>query len=258
MGYDAAGRSMRRVLSRGTLPDMAVTEPDIELLDRARRYKQEAVAQLFRIYYPQVVRIAHGLSGRGDVAAGIVRFVMKRGLRVVPKWRDEGEPQRWFMHHTVLTARRAHKHPPQPDKDLFVAMALTRDADYTAFIRALRSLPMQQREAFILHHGERLNERYLAVAMDCSVEAARNHLRVAEDSLRALAGSAYEAYREELARTYAGMSPAEDVVIPRVSRQVARYIWPRRMWRITKWVIVLGLLATIAWAAWRIYPQIEI
>ena len=236
---------------------MAIAEPDAQLLERARNYEQAAVEELFQIYYPQVVRMAHGLSGRGDVAAGIVRFVMKRASHVLPKWRDEGEPQRWFSHHTVLTTRRAQKHAPELKKDLFVTMAQTGDAEYAAFVRALRSLPMQQREAFVLHHGERMNERYLAVAMDCSVEAARNHLHAAQDALRALAGPAYDAYVEELARTYAGMSPAQEIVLPNVRKQVRLYIWPRRIARMIKVVIILLTLAAAAWAAWQIWPMIE-
>jgi DNA-directed RNA polymerase specialized sigma24 family protein len=236
---------------------MATAEPSADTLERARNFEQSAVEELFQMHYPQVVRMAHGLSGRADVAAGVVRFVMKRGLHILPRWRDEGEPQRWFSHHTVLTSRRAYKHAPDLKKDLLVSMAQTRDADYAAFVRSLRSLPMQQREAFVLHHGERMNERYLAVAMDCSVEAAKNHLHAAQDALRALAGPAYDAYVEELRRTYAGMTPAQEIVLPNVRRQVRRYIWPRRVARLIKIGIILLTLAAAAWAAWQIWPLIE-
>ena len=73
------------------------------------------------------------------------------------------------------------------------------DLAQETFIRALRALPMQQREAFILMHGEKLDVRAIAVAMDCSVLAAGNHLNEATDRLRHLAGSKLESHASRLA-----------------------------------------------------------
>src|SRR5581483_10284 len=167
---------------------------DEALLSRARKYDRAAVAAVFAEQYPSVYRIALGLSGRRDVGMGVVRWVTKQALRALPGWKDEDAPQRWFLHHTILTTRRASKHQPDKSNDTLIDDPRAAAPEYVAFIRALRSLPFQQREAFILHHGERLNERWSAVTMDCSVIAAANHLKAADSALRALAGDRFDAY----------------------------------------------------------------
>src|SRR4051812_35090482 len=156
---------------------------DDELLDRARRFDRAAIEAIFAENYPAVSRIAMGLSGRTDVGMGVTRFVIKRALHALPSWKDEDAPQRWFLHHTIITTRRAAKHQPDKTNDTLIADPRAAAPEYVAFIRALRSLPFQQREAFLLHHGERLNERWSAVTMDCSVIAASNHLNAATATL---------------------------------------------------------------------------
>ena len=74
------------------------------------------------------------------------------------------------------------------NQDPLVARASFADPAYTAFVRAVRGLPEQQAEAYLLYHGERLNERLLGVAMDCSAAAAANHLQAATDALTAMSG----------------------------------------------------------------------
>src|SRR3954470_18169144 len=118
-----------------------------EVFARARKLHRGALEDLFQAVYPSTLRIARGLCGREDVAEGVVRFVMVRAFAVLPKWRDETAAERWFLHHTVLTARRAEGHAPNHRNDL---LAVGGDARYAAFVRALRALPQQQREAVVL------------------------------------------------------------------------------------------------------------
>src|SRR5436190_20123545 len=162
---------------------------DDEILKRARKYDRSAVEALLATYYPIVYRIAYSLTGREDVGRGVVRFVFNQSLKVLPKWDRDGAPQRWFTHHTVLTTRRADRYEPEPAKDVLVKPFGKPPADYVAFIRALRALPQQQREAFLLTQGEGFDLRALAVAMDCSTEAAGNHLKAATDMLRTISGA---------------------------------------------------------------------
>src|SRR4051812_40524786 len=189
---------------------------DADILDRARRLDKASVAQIFAANYPAVARIALGLSGRADVGAGVARFVVKRALHSLPNWKDEDAPQRWFLHHTILTTRRAAKHQPESSNDTLIDDPRAAPAEYVAFIRAGRLLPFQQREAFILHHGERLNERWSAVAMDCSVVAASNHLNAATAALQPLAGVKFGAYVDELSRVYRKLAPPEEMMLPRL------------------------------------------
>src|SRR5437773_832647 len=78
-----------------------------QVFGRAKKLRRDALEELFAEVYPAVMRIARGLSGREDVAEGVVRFVMTRSVAMVPRWRDETVAERWFLHHTVLTVRRA-------------------------------------------------------------------------------------------------------------------------------------------------------
>ncbi len=230
---------------------------DEELLIRARRYDRPAIEAIFAENYPAVCRIAMGLAGRGDVGMGITRFVVKRALRVVPAWKDEDAPQRWFLHHTILTARRAAKHQPDKTNDTLIADHRSASTEYVAFIRALRSLPIQQREAFILHHGERLNERWSAVAMDCSVIAVANHLNAANADLRPIAGTSFATFVDELSRVYHKLSPDEQMMIPKLRGVIARHVWPRRILRMLGFLILLGFIGAVGYAAWKIWPMLE-
>lgn len=223
---------------------------DQELLEQAQRLSRPAVEALLECVYPAVHRMAHGLSGRADVARGIIRFVVGHSVRQIPLWKDADAPYRWFYHHTVLTARRASRHQPTAQDDILLGESP--DADYLAFVRAIRVLPIQQREAFILHHGENMGLRYLAIAMDCSTRAAELHLEAAEQALRAIAGRQFNEMSTRLAEVYAALAPTEDVVRPEVKLIVARSLWPRWLVRAVKWLIVLAVISALAWAAWQV------
>ena len=175
----------------------------------------------------------------------------------LPAWKDEDAPQRWFLHHTILTTRRTTKYPPSANNDTLIGDPRTAPAEYIAFIRAIRSLPMQQREAFLLHHGEALNERWRAVAMDCSVIAAANHLNAAHSALRPIGGTSFEPFVVEMSRAYHRLAPNEQLIIPKLRGTIARYVWPRRIARLLGWLIMLALIGAVAYAAWKIWPRLE-
>src|SRR5690606_34348027 len=133
-------------------------------------------------------RMAVALTGREEIGQRVVTAVMRQAMRRMPRWENEGDPQRWFHHHTVLMSRQAHKPEPSPMDDVLVETAGELSPQYVAFVRAIRGLPAQQREAVILHDGEQLDARALAVAMDCSTEAASNHLTIGRRELLPAAG----------------------------------------------------------------------
>src|SRR4051794_34995489 len=127
---------------------------DQAVFARARNLDRPAVESLLAATYPAVHRIAHALAGREDVARGTVTFVMTHAPRHLPSWRDIDAAERWFYPPPALTPRRAERHHPDPNDDLLLRCApgAPNDPAYAAFIRGLRALPVQQREAFILHH----------------------------------------------------------------------------------------------------------
>jgi DNA-directed RNA polymerase specialized sigma24 family protein len=224
---------------------------DDQLLSVAREFDRQAMERLLAAVYSPVYRIAHGLSGRQDVARGIIRFIMNQALKRMPQWRDGQAADRWFFHHTVLTSRRAVRYQPKPQDDVLVRPADSPDAAYLAFIRALRALPMQQREAFILHHGEHFNVRHLAIAMDCSTKAAEMHLASAHQALEPIGGAQFPAMRDRMAQAYAALAPSDEVIRPLLRRCVRRSIWPRRLKRALKLLIGIVVIAASAFAAMR-------
>lgn len=209
-----------------------------------------SVETLLAELYPSVHRLAHALSGREDVARGVIRFVMTRAVRHLPGWTNLDAAERWVSHHTLLTVRRASQHQPRPAEDLLVRFAPSSDAGYIAFIKALRGLPMQQREAFILHHGEHLIDRSMGIAMDCSTKAAEAHLQAAEAALKPIAGTEFDACRHRLAQACAAIAPKEEIILPSIRSMVAKALWPRRIRRAIALILLIAFIALAYWA-WR-------
>ena len=226
-----------------------------ELLDRARDLDPVATEALLSDVYPSVRRIALALVADEGAARAVARRVMDQGLRVLPGWRHGATPENWFYHHTLLAAREAAAARSADGRpDPLVARASFADPAYAAFVRAVRGLPEQQREAYLLHHGERLNERLLGVAMDCSAAAATNHLQAATEALAAMSGGDHARCTAILAKAYADLSPepseAGIVVHPSVRRARRRRLL-RGIVRAILALVVLALLVAIAWAGWH-------
>lgn len=230
---------------------------DERVFVRAQKLDRGAMEALLSAVYPSVHRLAAALTGRIDVARGVERWVMKQGLRQLLLWRNPDAAERWFYHHTLLTSRRAEKHRPEAKDDLLATKAREADAAYLAFLRALRDLPFQQREAFLLHHGEKFNSRYLGVAMDCSTRAAEQHLLAAEEGLRKLAGDGMGVLTQKMAEAYARLTPEEDWARPTVRRYVRNTVWPRRVIRAVKVVLALALIGVGGYYGHRYRERVE-
>jgi hypothetical protein len=94
--------------------------------------------------------------------------------------------------------------------------------------------------------------------MDCSTDAANNHLRAATTQLQTVAVEFYDEFVHQMARCYARTTPSEQLIVPRIRSQYRMYVWPRRIARFIAWVVILSVLGVAAYAAWKIYPLIEI
>src|SRR5690348_9122826 len=126
-----------------------------------------ALTALLAQHYPRTYRIAVALCGDRGVAHTVTRQVLLQGLRVHNQWETESDVGRWFAHHTVLLARQTLAgRAPDPAADEL--LTLTTDPIFLTILRTIRFLPPQQREAFLLHHGEQFDLRQMATAMDCS------------------------------------------------------------------------------------------
>jgi DNA-directed RNA polymerase specialized sigma24 family protein len=226
---------------------MALTD---ETLDQARDLKPAALQILLAAGYAPARRIAHALSGNDTVAQRVAGLLIQRCVHLIPKWRDPSAAENWFYHHAVLTTRTANAAPPDALQDPLVVHGLSSDPSYIAFIRALRHLPPQQREAFILHHGERLNERMLGVSMDCSMQAAITHLHAATDALDAVSAGQAATFAAALRRAYAGLQAAQPDPSPTVNiyvRRVRRRVWLRRLVGLAIAGLVVAGLVLAGW-----------
>lgn len=227
---------------------MALTE---DVLAEAREFRPVAMETLLASGYAPARRIAHALSGNEAIGRTVAELLIRRSLRLLPKWHDPSSPENWFYHHAVLTTRSANLPAPEdPLADPLVLHGRPDLPEYVAFIRALRLLPQQQREAFILHHGERLNSRMLGVAMDCSMQAAETHLHAASEALRSVSGADIDPLAARLTRAYAELKASEPDVTPGVRvcvQQVRRRIAMQRIIRVLVVALVLGGLAAGVW-----------
>jgi DNA-directed RNA polymerase specialized sigma24 family protein len=228
-----------------------------QTLEAARRLSRPAVEAVLADSYPAVCRMARALTGREGAARQLTAAILKRGLHVLPTWRAGAIPENWFYHHTVIAARMAPGEMPSLKDDLLVLADEQPANEYLAFVAALRKLPSQQREAFILHHGERLNERLLGVAMDCSAGAAAAHLAAATQALDAVTGKQCAALSARLSRAYARLGPTQQAVLPMVRRRVRQTLWRRRVRRAIRAAAAIAIVAALAYAAWHWRAQLS-
>ena len=221
-----------------------------ELLAAARKFNASATLSLLESYYPLTHRIAYALCGDPAVADRIIKQVMRRALSVLPRWRDETLPDRWFYHHTVLACRSVGKQQQNVPQGIDALIPSVAGAAYVAFIRTLRLLPTQQREAVVLSQGERLNARFLGIAMDCSGNAAGAHLQAATDTLREMIGDRLNPLYVEFTHVYKALAPSAPALAS-LRGNVALFTWPRLVWRRIVLFTVIALIVAAAWGAWH-------
>lgn len=229
---------------------------DPALIPRAARYEPAAVRELLQTYYPAVCRIAGGLCGRPASARSVTQIVMNRSLHLLYKWQDELDAANWFTHHTVLMCRHAKRARPGERFDLLLPAEVLQNPDYVPFIAALRALPFQQMEAIVLNYGERLDPRALAVAMDCSTQAAGNHIVAATHRLTELFQAKLPRVLNTLGRVYSGLNPPEELVVGDVRRTVRRHVCRRRLNRYVLTPLMILILAALAYFGWRLSKMI--
>ncbi|MCC6239867.1 MAG: sigma-70 family RNA polymerase sigma factor [Phycisphaerales bacterium] len=229
-----------------------------DITSRARRYDRVAIEQLLAANYPGVYRLAAALTGSQTSARKIAVRVMRKSVERVEKWKDEKQLAGWFRHHTVLRTRRLVGSTGQPPgDDALVDQASKADLQYVAFIAALRKLSFQPREALVLAEGERLDGRELAVAMDCSIEAAANHLVAARRELMTVVGDQLNVRLAQLARVYQSLTPDEHLAVPLIKRVTRRRLWPRRLAIWSRNIITIALIALLGYFAWHYAATID-
>lgn len=222
------------------------------------RNDDRALAALLEHHYPRAYRISVALCGEVLLARDVTRAVLRQATRMHHNWQTDLDAARWFAHHTILLTRQAAtlRGGQAPIDD--VLLKLTPDPLFITILRTLRFLPPQQREAFLIHHGEGFDLRQLATAMDCSAEAAANHLVAATTALRPVAQDRLGDFTSALPQWLGRLLPPRETIAIEARRQTSRYLWPRRIERYVGWPLLIVACVFIARFAWRFWQMLII
>ena len=251
----------------GTLSTTANLEPisisDDHVRD-ARKGKRHGLEAVLRANYPRICRVSYALCAEQDKGQAAAKTVLRRALPIAWTWEGPVDVAHWLLHHCVQTARqiRGQKEgvdapAPKPREDC-LAFGGGLPAEYAAFVKAIRSLPFQQMEAFLLTYGEELDTRGVAIAMDCSTAAAANHLNSARKALATVAGEKYTELTEDVGKVYAALTPKDEMVVEKVATGVSRHLARQRAGKTVKVLGPLLLLSAIALLVWVLWSKIII
>lgn len=228
---------------------------DPATLAGARVGERDALVRVLARFYPQVYRMSLNLVGDTAAGAKVAEQVMRQSLRAAEAWEHEEAPGRWFRHHTVLTSRAAARGVREQNARDPLIQRGPDDPRHVAMVRALRSLRPQQREAFLLHHGEGFDTRQLGIAMDCSVEAARTHFEGATKALMTLHPEGFSQRVEALVAAYLASEPDERLAIPHAKRLVRSGTW-KGVAALLGIILLLAVVGATAYGLWWLWPRI--
>jgi len=242
-------------MASATLMFWQLTDDDLIL---AQAGDTGAAQRVFANALPTCERIALALCGTRPAARRVVKEVAKRGARQFDRWRAADDAGRWFMHHTILLTRRSRK-PVEPKYDILLEDVGGPDVvQYQAMIAALRNLPPQQLEAFVLTHAQRWNTRLCAVAMDCSNKAVENHLAEANRQMTPLLAKNVDLLTAALAQVYKSLPLDLPVAPETIAFRVRTGRSVRRVTRLVGWIVMLALIAAITVAAIYLKDRIDV
>lgn len=234
-----------------------IAEIDDDLLFRAQRRDGDAAAEVYALVLPQMTRLAITLCASERSGKAAVQQVMQRSSRVFERWRDGEEAARWFTHQLILFTRRVPR-PKKIEEDIMYANsdALGR-TEYRAFLTSIRRASTQQQEAYVLNTTLRWNPRLMAIAMDCSTEAAANHLEALASQLKELSGSAYAELVSIFVRTFRRLPPDSGMTPAALARKLSVRRTTSRVRGVVQFVVMIAIIAASAWFGWQLWPMIR-
>jgi RNA polymerase sigma-70 factor (ECF subfamily) len=183
------------------LPDAALepeATPDATqsrslVIHAARAGDVRAFATLVDMYYARCLRFAmHMLSSRSD-AEEAVQDTFVRVYRALPTYREQDSFEPWLFRilgnrcRTAGARQRRHAEVMEYGEVPERATPATHDTAIAwreEIERALKSLPAEQREAFLMRHVEGMSYEDMAVATGAGLSALKMRVKRACDTLR--------------------------------------------------------------------------
>lgn len=164
------------------------------VIHAARAGDVRAFATLVDMYYARCLRFAlHMLADRSD-AEEAVQDTFVRLYRALPSYRERDSFEPWLFRilgnrcRTAGAKQRRHaevmEYGEVPDRA--TPAAHDREMAWREEIaRALRALPIEQREAFLMRHVEGMSYEEMAEATGAGLSALKMRVKRACDALRA-------------------------------------------------------------------------
>jgi RNA polymerase sigma-70 factor (ECF subfamily) len=190
-------------MPEGTLPpDQQAADPrlrsdndlDIELLRRASRKDESALAELFERFKGRVLNLAYRYMGSRDDAELVAQDVFLKVWHNAEKFRGSAQVWTWIYRITVnlCLTRKSRKQLPTAYLDDTVPAdethqpveAFERRETEGLVQRMLETLPPEQRMAIVLAEYEQLSYNEIGRTMNKTPRAVATILFRARDSLR--------------------------------------------------------------------------
>jgi len=165
------------------------------LVGAAQRGDVRAFAELVDAYYARCLRFAmHMLANRGD-AEEAVQDTFVRVYRALPGYEERESFEPWLFRILANRCRSAGARERRRSEFVEFGEVPERATDRRhdeslawreEIVRALASLPPEQREAFLMRHVEDLTYDDMAMATGAGISALKMRVKRACDALRLL------------------------------------------------------------------------
>jgi RNA polymerase sigma-70 factor (ECF subfamily) len=184
-------------VARPAEPSPIGSDPDRELVDRARQGDQDAVRCLVEKYERRLVAVAWGLVGSRSEAEDVTQDALVRAFGGLARFAGRSSFRTWLFQIVVNAARTFRQRQRRRREDYVGSSAefedvasagslegavLTRDA----VRRALSQLPDELREAVLLRDVEGLEYREIALGLQIPIGTVESRIFRGRSRLRAI------------------------------------------------------------------------
>lgn len=170
-----------------------VNDFDPTLPGRAKHGDEQAFIRIVEFYYPRCLRFARNMLGSEQDAEEAVQDAFVRLHDSFSRYREDARFDPWLFRilanrcRTLMARNRRHRSLIEyGDLPLNAAAEQDVGADWAEEVRmVLDSLPVEQREAFLLRHVEDLSYEDISAMTGAGLSALRMRVKRACDALRA-------------------------------------------------------------------------